>query len=100
VAERFYALVGERAGEPAETLDIAHVGATLTTPALIIHDPTDADVPFADAEAIAASWPDARLYVTEGLGHRRILRDRDVIAMATSFITADVPSAALLGSIA
>ena len=100
VAERFYALVGERVGMSAEALDIAHVGATLTTPALIIHDPADADVPFADAEAIAASWPDARLYVTEGLGHRRILRDRDVIAMATSFITADVPSAALLGSIA
>ena len=100
VAERFYALVGERAGEPAEALDIAHIGATLTTPALIIHDPADADVPFADAEAIAAIWPDARLYVTEGLGHRRILRNRDVIAMATSFITADVPSAALLGSIA
>ena len=100
VAERFYALVAEYVGEPAEMLDIAHVGATLTTPALIIHDPADADVPFADGQAIAASWPDARLYVTEGLGHRRILRDRDVIAMATSFITADVPSAALLGSIA
>jgi pimeloyl-ACP methyl ester carboxylesterase len=100
VAERFSALVAEHVGKPAEMLDIAHVSATLTTPALIIHDPADADVPFADAQAIAASWPDARLYVTEGLGHRRILRDRDVIAMATSFITADVPSAALLGSIA
>jgi pimeloyl-ACP methyl ester carboxylesterase len=100
VAERFYQLVAERVGAPAEALDIAQVGATLTTSALIIHDPADTDVPFADAQVIAASWPAARLYVTEGLGHRRILRDRDVIAMAVSFITADVPSAALLGSIA
>jgi pimeloyl-ACP methyl ester carboxylesterase len=100
VAERFYQLVGEQVALPAEELDIAQVGATLTTPALIIHDPDDTDVPFADAQAIAASWPDVRLYVTNGLGHRRILRDRDVIAMAVSFITADIPSAALLGSIA
>lgn len=100
VAERFYQLVGERAGEPAESLDIAHIGATLTTPALIIHDPADNDVPFTDAEAIAASWPGARRYVTEGLGHRRILRDPSVIAMAVSFVTADTQSAALLGSIA
>ena len=100
VAERFYQLAAEYVGIPSDSLEIAQVAAHLTTPALIVHDSADSNVPFADAEAIAASWPASRLYVTEGLGHQRILRDPGVIAMAVSFITADVSSAALLGSIA
>jgi pimeloyl-ACP methyl ester carboxylesterase len=100
VAKRFYQLVEEYVGIPAETLEISQVATDLRVPALIIHDADDADVPFADGEAVAASWPASRFYVTHGLGHRRILLDPGVIAMAVSFVTADVPSAALLGSIA
>lgn len=100
VSERFYQLVAEQAGMPVEALDVARVARRLATPALIVHDTADNNIPFAEAQVIAANWPMSRLYVTEGLGHRRILRDPDVIAMAVSFITADVSSAALLGSIA
>lgn len=87
VAERFYQLLMEHTGISAEVLDIARIAATLATPALIMHDRADADVPFADGQAIAACWLGASLYITEGLGHRRILRDPEVIAAAVSFLT-------------
>lgn len=100
VAERFYQLVADYVGIPADELEIARVAADLRTPALIIHDAGDTEVPFADGLAVATNWPASRFFVTKGLGHRRILLDSGVIAMSVSFITADAPSAALLGSIA
>lgn len=46
-----------------------------TEPLLILHDRDDADVPMRHPETWVAVWPGAQLEVTEGLGHRRILRD-------------------------
>jgi pimeloyl-ACP methyl ester carboxylesterase len=100
VAERFYQVVADYVGIPADALEIARVAADLRTPALIIHDTGDREVPFVDGLAVATHWPASRFFVTKGLGHRRILFDSGVIAMSVSFITADVHSAALLGSIA
>ena len=48
-------------------------------PALVVHDRGDREVPFEHGETLARSWPGARLMVTEGLGHRRILRDPEVV---------------------
>jgi pimeloyl-ACP methyl ester carboxylesterase len=49
------------------------------TPALIVHDRDDLEIPYADAERIASTWPDATLLTTSGLGHQRILRDDQVV---------------------
>jgi pimeloyl-ACP methyl ester carboxylesterase len=51
-------------------------------PTLVIHDRDDADVPAAEGRSLADHWPQARLMETQGLGHRLILRDREVIAAA------------------
>lgn len=45
----------------------------------VIHDRGDREVPFEDGERLAQLWPDAHLVPTEGLGHRRILRDPGVV---------------------
>lgn len=58
----------------------------LSTPALIIHDDLDLDVDWRKAEAIANSWQGAQFMKTSGLGHRRILRDPEVVAAVVSFI--------------
>lgn len=42
-------------------------------PALVVHAPDDADVPFACAEAIVAANPGSELRSFPGLGHRNIL---------------------------
>ena len=63
-------------------------------PGLILHDGQDREVPFAHGEAYAAAWPGARLQRTEGLGHRRILRDPGVIADSVAFLRDGAPLAA------
>lgn len=55
-------------------------------PGLIFHDQSDRDIPFSQAERIAEAWPAARLIPTDGLGHRRILRNREVIDTCVDFI--------------
>lgn len=54
--------------------------------ALVIHDEHDAEVSIDDGLAVARAWPDARFMCTQGLGHRKILRDREVIAATVDFL--------------
>lgn len=60
---------------------------TTTAQALIAHDDTDREVPWQEGEALTQAWPGAQLLRTHGLGHRRILRDPQVIAQVVGFIT-------------
>lgn len=53
---------------------------------LVVQDRVDAESPLVNAAAVVAAWPGSRLYLTEGLGHRRILRDPEVIAVAADFL--------------
>lgn len=60
----------------------------LTTPAMVFHDCHDEDVPWQEGERVAKAWPGARFTCTEGLGHRRILRNAQVLQQATTFLDA------------
>ena len=53
---------------------------------LVIHDRNDREVPISHGECLAAVWPKAQLRETDGLGHRKILRDPDVLAAAVDFV--------------
>jgi pimeloyl-ACP methyl ester carboxylesterase len=55
-------------------------------PLLLIHDRDDKEAAYADAPRIAAGWPGTELVTTEGLGHRRILRDPAVIERAVAHV--------------
>lgn len=57
--------------------------------ALIVHDDTDREVPWQEGNALAKAWPGARMLRTSGLGHRRILRDPQVIAEAIAFVASN-----------
>jgi len=61
---------------------------------LVFHDRSDDEVSIVQAEQLAARWPNARLVISEGLGHRRILRDPDVIAETVAFVRRGVAPAA------
>jgi pimeloyl-ACP methyl ester carboxylesterase len=52
---------------------------------LVVHDCGDREVPFVHAERLAAAWPAADVLVTQGLGHRRVLRDPEVIRQVVAF---------------
>jgi pimeloyl-ACP methyl ester carboxylesterase len=60
--------------------------AELSAPALIIHDEDDKEVPSQQGECLAKAWPGARFILTRGLGHRRILYNREIIQTAVNFI--------------
>jgi len=55
-------------------------------PVLVFHDENDADVPVSAAHHIFKNLNDARLVITQGLGHRKILGDKAVIKQITDFL--------------
>jgi pimeloyl-ACP methyl ester carboxylesterase len=57
-----------------------------TPPLLVIHDRDDADTSWQEGQAIVAAWPDSILLTTEGLGHRRILKDPTAVERAVDFV--------------
>lgn len=79
--------VERRFGRPWSDFDIPGLPPSSGLPPLLLaHDRDDAEVPFSASQAVAASWPGARLLATEGLGHRRLLRDPPVVAGIADFI--------------
>lgn len=72
----------------------AFTGSRLLTeanrPALLVHARDDAEVPFADAERIAASYSKAELAAFDGLGHRAILYAPPAVRAAHAFLARHV----------
>ncbi|NOY73548.1 MAG: alpha/beta hydrolase, partial [Gammaproteobacteria bacterium] len=60
--------------------------ATLSIPALIVHDKNDTTVPLTHGENLVNAWPGADLLVTNHLGHQRILRHPPTIEQIVSFL--------------
>jgi pimeloyl-ACP methyl ester carboxylesterase len=57
-------------------------------PLLLVHDREDKEARYADAPGFAAGWPEGELLSTRGLGHRRILRDPEVIGQTVAYLRA------------
>ena len=76
-------------GIPARDVSVPANAPAMTVPLLAFHDREDPEVPWSESEEIVAAWPGARLVTTVGLGHREILRDRDVIRQAVGFLSGD-----------
>lgn len=74
-----------RFGTRFDDLIPTEVAPGMTQPLLAIHDRDDREVSLEEVERLTRVWPDARLVVTEGLGHRRILRDPDVVRQVVEF---------------
>ena len=47
----------------------------------------DRETSLEESKAIAEAWHGSQLVVTEGLGHKRILRDKQVIEQTVNFLT-------------
>ena len=62
------------------------LAVSMASPLLVLHDRHDKEVPIDNGERLAHAWPGSVLEITEGLGHRRILRDPLVVDRAVAFI--------------
>ncbi|RCS28771.1 alpha/beta hydrolase [Rhodanobacter denitrificans] len=96
--EPFYAWLHRRTGVHIDELRVERKLPALGQPALIVHDLDDADVPWAEGERYAQHWPGARLYTTQGLGHRRVLDAPEVIGAALSFVHGGEVGVRVVGS--
>jgi fermentation-respiration switch protein FrsA (DUF1100 family) len=83
---RFEARISDAAGRPIETVNTGALLAVAAIPVLAIHDKLDDEVPYSEAEAIAAAAPGVTLMPFAGLGHRRIIVTSAVIRAAIKFL--------------
>ena len=79
-----------RRGEPVKwaELSMIEVISRVKEPILLVHDRSDTEIPFSHAELLQRASNGAQLLATDGLGHRRILRDPSVIEQAVQFVRA------------
>jgi pimeloyl-ACP methyl ester carboxylesterase len=85
-----YNILEKRAGLSLSEINIALIAESLTIPGLIIHDHNDKEVGVQNAIDLNQSWPDSKILLTTELGHRRILKDPEVVQAVLSFIQKDV----------
>ncbi len=69
-----------------EAVEGPALASRLATPLLVVHDEQDREVPHAEAVETAQAQPGAQLLTTTGLGHRRILKDPQVIREVVRFM--------------
>jgi pimeloyl-ACP methyl ester carboxylesterase len=76
-----------REGVVLERLAAQHMAPRIDMPTLVVHDRDDTLVPHAEAEQLVRHLPQARLLSTQGLGHRRLLKDEGVLAGVADFLS-------------
>jgi pimeloyl-ACP methyl ester carboxylesterase len=69
-------------------MEVGHWAERELPPLLVVHDRNDAVVPWIHGERIRESWGNAELLTTQGLGHRRVRRDAEVIRRTSDFLSA------------
>lgn len=86
-AEKYFIqLLSKKVGLTPREMNVGVIGSKLHVKALIVHDRDDKEVRYAAAEEIQSVWPQTKILATEGLGHRRILKDAKVIEQVVQFI--------------
>lgn len=75
-----------REGFLMSLLEPAAVGPRIAQPTLVVHDRDDRVNRFADGVAYSETIAGAQLIATQGLGHRRILKEPSVVQAVVAFI--------------
>ena len=87
VAILMKAYFDKKFGEDMDNYSGAFSAESVKAETLVIHDNNDIDVHISSAHEIVNKLENGKLLVTEGLGHRKILGDPDVINKISTFIT-------------
>lgn len=73
-------------GKKSEEISLVHIAPRLRAQGLIIHDKDDREIHYTQALELFREWPGSELLLTEGLGHRRIIKDPQVVAEVLKFV--------------
>lgn len=79
--------IEEREGILMPQFEPEAVGQRVRVPTLVVHDRHDSINRFRDGQAYASAIRGARLFATEGLGHRKLLKDAQVIGEVALFVS-------------
>ena len=63
-----------------------NLAKTISSKMLIVHDTDDRTIPYMDSKTLAEKTDHVVLHTTQGLGHKRILRDKTVVDFITTYI--------------
>jgi pimeloyl-ACP methyl ester carboxylesterase len=76
-------------GEKMNDYSAYKAAKEITIPVLVIHDKDDPEVPVKAGQHIYDHLKNGKLLLTEGLGHRKILGDAEVIQKTVQFMSAN-----------
>jgi pimeloyl-ACP methyl ester carboxylesterase len=87
IRRRVEAITEQRVGIPVAGFDLLPLAEEAgPIPTLMVHDRGDRQTSYLESAALAAALPAAELVSTDGLGHRRLLRDRSVVESVVAFV--------------
>ncbi|MDO5607056.1 MAG: alpha/beta hydrolase [Capnocytophaga sp.] len=86
VGRKVHGILNEKLGSSVNRYSASMAIRKLQIPILIIHDEDDTDVPVSAAHNIHKNAPNSELYITQGLGHRRVMADAKVMERIQSFV--------------
>tara|TARA_Y100000992_G_C21218859_1_gene469386 strand:+ start:185 stop:1033 length:849 start_codon:yes stop_codon:yes gene_type:complete len=75
-----------KVGASVESYDLIKCAEISKTPTLILHCEDDRDIPADCSKESINYFKDGKLILTRGLGHRRILRNKDVVNSILKFL--------------
>jgi len=85
-AQAFVDQLSQRAGMPLDDVDMARRAVTLRSPALFVRSRDDRTVPGEEVARAAQAWPGSTHWDVDGLGHRRVLEDPDLVDRIVEFV--------------
>lgn len=87
IAQKMKHYFDEKFGMDMDTLSGAVSAEEVHIPTLVVHDKDDVDVHVSSAYEIAENLQKSEILITEGLGHRRILGNKEVINKIFQFLS-------------
>jgi pimeloyl-ACP methyl ester carboxylesterase len=96
IIDRMRAQSERRIGFRWADLNVSDIARRLPAhpPLLIVHDRGDETIAWNDGVAIAAAWHGAQFVTTNGLGHRGVTHNEDVVRRVVDFVVGEGPPVA------
>ena len=86
IGEMMKSYFEQKNGISMESYSASYAARSVQIPILIIHDENDIEIPVKAAHNIHQNLINSEIYITENLGHRKILGDKKVIESILNFI--------------